>query len=196
MQAYQKLVFKYIDKEGLPRWLATVPIVESSYNDTARSPAGALGLFQIMPFNIRAWKTRKIKILGRIVEIVPTDKQVERYGFNPVVSAQLATKHLSRLYRRYRDHENTEELALMAYNAGEGKINRWLAGKTTLADETLNYYPKLMALQYIMRHAERLNIKPKKQRRFLAWEYVKSLTRLEDDIELDHVHLIIKRVLG
>jgi hypothetical protein len=196
MLGYQKMVFKYLDKEGLPRWLATVPIVESSYNNKARSPANAIGLWQIMKFNIKAWKTRKIKILGRVVEIVPSDKQVERYGFNPIVSTQLATKHLGRLYKQYAHYENTEELALLAYNAGETKINRWLAGETTLSEETLNYYTKLMAIQYIIKHSKELNINPVKQRRFLAWEYVKSLTRLEDEIEREGVRTIIKRILG
>lgn len=196
MNSYSKMVFKYLDKEGLPRWLATVPIIESNYNDKAVSSMEALGLWQLMPFNIKYYKTRKIKILGRSIESIPTDNQIRRYGFNPVTSTQMATKHLGRLYKLYRDHENTEELALLAYNAGENKINRWLAGKVKLTEETLNYYTKLMAIQYIMKHAERLKIKPKKQRRFLAWEYVKSLTRLEDSIELDHAHLIIKQTLG
>lgn len=196
MFSYQKLTFKYLDKEGLPRWLATVPIIESSYNDLAESPASALGLWQIMPFNIRAWKTRKITILGRTIKYIPTASQVRRYGFNPVVSTQLATKHLSRLYKRYREHKNTEELALMAYNAGASKINRWLAGKTTLADETKNYYTKLMAIQYIMKHSKQLKITPVKHKRRFFLAYIKSLTRLEDSIELDHAHLIIKEVLG
>lgn len=196
MRAYQRMVFKYLDKEGLPRWLATVPIVESSYNDKAVSPAGALGLWQLMPFNIKTYKTKKIKAFGRTLEIVPSESRVRKFGLNPVVSTQLAAKHLGKLYKRYAHYENTEELALLAYNAGETKINRWLAGETTLSEETLNYYTKLMAIQYIMRHSKELNINPVKQRRFLAWEYVKSLTRLEDEIEREGVRSIIKGVLG
>ncbi len=210
MQSYHKLVFKYLDKEGLPRWLATVPIIESDYNDKAVSPAKALGLWQIMRFNIKAWKTRKMKILGRMIEVVPSDKQIERYGFNPVTSTQLATRHLGKLYKRYSHHENAEELALMAYNAGGFRIDcqdpeskalikrckTMGIFKKPLTDETKNYYTKLMALQYIMKHSKQLKIKPVKHKRRFFFEYVKSLVRLEDDIKSDHAKSIIKEVLG
>ncbi len=210
MQAYQKLTFKYLDKEGLPRWLATVPIIESNYNDKAVSSAQALGLWQIMRFNIRSWKTKKIRLFGREVKSIPTEEQIKRYGFNPVTSTQLATRHLGRLYKRYSGRENTEELALMAYNAGSFRIdcqdpqsdslilkckNMGIFRKP-LSDETINYYRKLMALQYIMKHHKILKIKPVKHKRRFFFEYVKSLTRLEDSIELDHAHLIIRQTLG
>jgi membrane-bound lytic murein transglycosylase D len=196
MEAYQKLTFKYLDKYGLPRWLATVPIVESSYNHKATSTMGALGLWQLMPFNIKRYKTRRIKVLGREIKIVPTEKQIKWYGYNPVLSTQLATKHLAMLYSKYRDYENTEELALMAYNAGETTVNRWLAGKKKLPDETANYYRKLMAIQYIMKHSARLNIKPIKQRKILFHHHILALTKYEADLDRKSLRELFKQMLG
>ncbi len=196
MYAYRSLTFKYLDKNGLPRWLATVPIVESSYNDRAVSPKNALGLWQIMSYNIKKYRTKTKTILNRSVTIVPTKSQIRKYGFNPVTSTQIATEHLKKLYLKYREYRNTEELALMAYNAGERRIYLWLSGKGKLPDETLNYYRKLMAIQFILKNMKPLKIKPVKQRRIFIFDYIKALTKLEIESERDTIHSEIKRILG
>ena len=47
------IVPKMLKDNGLPIWLATVPIIESDYNNKAVSPAGAVGAWQVMKFNIQ-----------------------------------------------------------------------------------------------------------------------------------------------
>jgi len=86
-------------------WLAEV---ESSFDQRARSPVGAAGLFQLMPatakrFGLRRW---------------PFD---QRYQVEP--SAQAAAQYLRVLHGQFRDWP----LALAAYNAGEGNVSKLLA---------------------------------------------------------------------
>jgi soluble lytic murein transglycosylase len=84
---------------------------ESSFEPRAISRAGAAGLMQIMPE------------VGR--------KLAASHGFTawrdpflrqPEVNVQLGTAHLANLLRQYRDVTH----ALAAYNAGSGRVARWL----------------------------------------------------------------------
>lgn len=171
MADYKSMTFKYLDKEGLPRWLATIPIVESSYNKDAVSKVGALGLWQLMPYNIQSYKTKKIILLD--YKMIPTTKKIRKYGFNPVSNTEIASLHFSKLFLKYRHHKETEKLAVLAYNSGGRRVDLWLSGKSRLPDETHNYYNKIMAIQYIIKNLKKLNVKPVKEP--TIFEYVKSL---------------------
>lgn len=122
-------------REGLPAELVWLVEVESSFNPKARSPAGAKGLFQLMPATAES--------LG-LSTLFP-DERTE-----PAKSAQAAATLLRSLHARFEDWA----LALAAYNAGEGRVRRALAarqGKTfadvslTLPTETQLYVPKVLA---------------------------------------------------
>ena len=93
--------------EGVPRELAWLAEVESTFNPRALSPAGAKGLFQLMPVTARA--------LG--LSLLPVDQRM-----NPESSARAAAAYLKKLYARFGDWP----LALAAYNAGEGRVARTL----------------------------------------------------------------------
>jgi membrane-bound lytic murein transglycosylase D len=130
--AYLKPVFV---SERVPAELVWLAEVESSFNLAARSPVGAAGLFQIMPataqrFGLRRW---------------PRD---ERY--QPEPSARAAAQYLRVLYRQFGDWR----LALAAYNAGEGRVQRLLDRHKTrsfdriarhLPAETQMFVPKVEA---------------------------------------------------
>ena len=122
-------------REGLPAELVWLVEVESSFNPKARSPAGAKGLFQLMPATAES--------LG-LSTLFP-DERTE-----PAKSAQAAATLLRSLHARFEDWA----LALAAFNAGEGRVRRALAarqGKTfadvslTLPTETQLYVPKVLA---------------------------------------------------
>lgn len=100
-----KTVFR---RNRIPEALAWLAEVESSLNPAARSPAGAVGLFQLMPATARH--------LG----VNPDGNPDER--LDPLKNADAASRYLGYLYRRFRSWP----LALAAYNAGEGRVARLL----------------------------------------------------------------------
>ena len=113
-------------------WLAEV---ESSFNPRARSPAGAVGLFQLMPATAKRFGLRTS----------PLDQRLR-----PEESARAAAKYLEFLHRQFKDWR----LALAAYNAGEGTVQRLMkqhnaktfdAIATHLPAETQMYVPRIEA---------------------------------------------------
>ena len=121
--------------EKLPSELVWVAEVESSFNATARSPAGAVGLFQLMPATARTLN-------------LSTSLPDER--LQPEKSARAAAKYLRRLYDRFGDWR----LALAAYNAGETRVDELLKKSRTrsfdaiasrLPAETQMFVPKVEA---------------------------------------------------
>ncbi len=121
--------------EGVPAQLVWLAEVESTFNPAARSPAGARGLFQFMPATAQE--------LG-LKTFFPDERT------QPEKSAQAAARYLRQLHTRFGDWP----LALAAYNAGPGRVQRTLEkqGGRTFADiaaalpaETQMYVPKVFA---------------------------------------------------
>ncbi len=84
---------------------------ESGFLPTARSPAGALGLMQIMP----ATGTGLARELG--VGNFRTGRLVE-----PELNVRMGTRYLATMLERYGGRTTD---ALVAYNAGPTRMNRW-----------------------------------------------------------------------
>jgi len=104
-----------------PRFLAAVVQVESRFDPYAVSSAGALGLGQLMPFNCRTLGVRD-----------GFDVRQNLYG-----SARLLRQNLN-IYSR--DHNGTM-LAVAAYHAGVGAVNR--AGRAIPKTTTERYVWKV-----------------------------------------------------
>ncbi|MCK5195625.1 MAG: LysM peptidoglycan-binding domain-containing protein, partial [Desulfobulbaceae bacterium] len=132
----------------LPLDLVYLPMIESGYSLTAYSRAHAAGPWQF------------IRSTGRMYGLEINSYMDERR--NPVKSTQAAIAFLSDLYDKFGDWH----LAVAAYNAGGGKINKglkryktdnfWdLAQKRYLQLETKRYVPKLIAAILISKDPEK-----------------------------------------
>jgi membrane-bound lytic murein transglycosylase D len=93
--------------QKVPAELVWIAEVESSFDPRARSPAGAAGLFQLMPDTAKRYGLRTF----------PFDQRLK-----PETSAEAAAKYLLYLHKHYKDWR----LALAAYNAGEGTVDKLL----------------------------------------------------------------------
>jgi membrane-bound lytic murein transglycosylase D len=121
---------------GLPAGLAWLAEVESSLNPAASSPAGARGLFQLMPATA--------KELG-LSTFLPDERT------DPKKSAGAAAQLLRTLHKKFGDWP----LAFAAYNAGAGRVQRTLDQQkartfaeiaSALPAETRLYVPKVLAM--------------------------------------------------
>lgn len=98
-----RLIFDTAEREGVdPRFVHAVIWQESRYVSDAHSRAGAVGLMQLMPAT------------------------AERFGCtdrnDPAENIAAGTKYLSWLLKRFAGNV---ELALAAYNAGEGSVDKY-----------------------------------------------------------------------
>lgn len=122
--------------QKVPTALVWVAEVESSFDRRAQSPAGAAGLFQLIPatakrFGLSTW---------------PFDQR-----FQPLPSAEASAQYLKVLHDKFGDWR----LALAAYNAGEGTVQKLLDRyhahsydeiATHLPAETQMYVPRVEAV--------------------------------------------------
>lgn len=105
---------------GVPeQWVRAVMRQESGGQEQAVSSAGAMGLMQLMPATYEELR--------------------DRYGlgedpFDPHNNVLAGTAYIRELSDRYGAPG-----FLAAYNAGPGRLDRYLAGSSSLPDETVNY---------------------------------------------------------
>ena len=162
-RAHLSMIQRVLGEHDLPREIAALALIESGYNTRARSRAGAAGMWQFMP------RTGKHYGLDR-------DYWMDERN-DPAKSTIAAAEHLKSLHEYYKEWP----LALAAYNAGMGKVNRavrrahstdfwkirehrWL-----LRRETKNYVPRFYAAVHILREPERYGFQPlipTKERRY------------------------------
>ena len=121
--------------EGVPSALVWLAEVESSFDASARSPAGAVGMFQLMPATAKEYG----------LSLWPRD---QRRQTEP--AAHAAAKNLRQLHDQFGDWR----LAVAAYNSGAGTVQRLLKRYQTtsyeriaphLPAETQMYVPKVEA---------------------------------------------------
>ena len=101
-RAYDDLISEHSRTHRVrPDLVRAVMQVESGFNPYARSPKGAMGLMQLMPATAKQFGVKN--------------------AFNPVENVRAGVAYLRELLDRY---QNNEELALAAYNAGPGAVDK------------------------------------------------------------------------
>ncbi|MGJ9419896.1 transglycosylase SLT domain-containing protein [Massilia sp. CMS3.1] len=146
-------VVQELEKRNMPTELALLPIIESAFNPQALSSANAAGIWQFVPGT------------GKDFNLKQNTFKDERRGV--LASTDAALTYLQRLYTMFGDWQ----LALAAYNWGEGNVQKAIKknqalGKPTdfesLADlmpaETRNYVPKLQAVKNIVGNPGQYNV--------------------------------------
>lgn len=143
-----------LDYYGLPLELKYLPVIESALEPKAKSPAGAVGLWQFM---LATGKRYDLKVNSLIDE-----RQ------DPYKSSWAAARYLRDLYKIYRDWN----LVIAAYNCGPTNVNKAIHRANGVCDywtiypylpsETRGYVPAFIAANYIMNYYCEHNICPMK----------------------------------
>jgi membrane-bound lytic murein transglycosylase D len=150
---YLYYIVEEVEKRGMPMEIALLPAIESAYQPHAYSRARAVGLWQFIPST------------GRLYGLKANWWYDGRRDV--MASTQAALDYLEKLNKEFN---GDWQLALAAYNCGEGKVGRLMAqnrrkGLSTayqdlnLPRETQNYVPKLMAIVNIITHPEKYGLK-------------------------------------
>ena len=117
----ENLIEKYAQKNNLdPDFIKAVVKQESGFNPDAKSKCGAMGLMQLMP--------QTAKGLG-VVD-----------AFDPEQNIEGGVKYLKSMLNRFN---NDPKLALAAYNAGPGAVQKY--GDIPPYKETQNYVKNILA---------------------------------------------------
>ena len=101
----REIVKQAAERNGLPTSLVeSVARAESAFKIDARSPKGAIGLMQLMP---------------------GTAAELNANPHDPVENADAGARYLRSLLIKYIDHPYQVEMALAAYNAGPGAVDKY-----------------------------------------------------------------------
>lgn len=145
---YIHYIVEQLEERNMPLELALLPVIESSYNPFAYSPAQAVGLWQFIPSTGRHFNLRQTSWYDGRRDIT--------------ASTAAALRYLTYLHGLFNDDWL---LALAAYNAGEGTVSRAIERNQKLGlptdywnlplpRETRNYVPKLLALSQLVQTPE------------------------------------------
>jgi soluble lytic murein transglycosylase len=138
--AYESIVRGHAENYSLdPALLAAVIYQESKFDAEARSDAGAVGLMQLQPETARGIALRTGGSKFHVDDLT-----------NPEINVRYGSWYLRHLLDKYDE----ERLALAAFNAGQGNVDRWRQeGKGIAFAETRHYVDRVDELKRIYRDA-------------------------------------------
>lgn len=137
---YSEYVEKYAEEYNIDTYMVYAIIkAESNFNENAKSSSKAIGLMQIM----EATAIETANKMNLNVE--------EEDLFDPELNIKIGLKYFTDLLKKY---DNNYYLAIIAYNAGIGNVDKWIDDGTIKKDasdienvpfrETNNYVRKIL----------------------------------------------------
>ncbi len=141
---YENEINRYCERHGISPYLFLSLVREESHFDkNSKSAVGAIGLAQVMPSTAEFIEKRPIS-----TRILHQEEE----------NIEIGVKYFAYLLERF---EENEYLAILAYNAGPGKIDRWLKNDLISSDEidvfvenipyieTKNYIKKILSSYWV-----------------------------------------------
>ncbi|MEI2284329.1 phage tail tape measure protein [Paenibacillus polysaccharolyticus] len=123
---YANFINKYAQQYNVdPNMIAAIIQTESGFNPSAKSPAGAVGLMQLMPDTAKGLGVKN--------------------SLDPEQNIKGGTQYFSDQLVRFKGNVKH---ALAAYNAGPNRVNKWVENgeiNNIPIKETKNYVPKVIA---------------------------------------------------
>ena len=148
---YMYYIVDELERRKMPTELALLPFVESAFNPQAVSSARASGMWQFMPQT------------GKTFDLKQNAFRDDRRDV--MASTRAALDYLQKLYTQFGDWQ----LALAAYNWGEGNVGKSIAknqrlglgvsySELTMPMETRFYVPKLQAVKNIIANPQNFQV--------------------------------------
>ena len=142
-QLYLYHIVEEVEKRGMPTEVALLPMIESAFNPKAYSTSHASGIWQFIPSTGKHFGLE------------------QSWWYDGRRDVTAATDAALDYLQKLHDMFDSWELALAAYNWGEGSVQRAIAKNRkqglptdylslTMPAETRNYLPKLMAIKQII----------------------------------------------
>ncbi len=163
---FMEMARKIFKEEGVPQDITWLGQVESAWSPVARSWAACVGLWQFFPATGARYGLRQDYYVD------------ERSSFEKATRA--SARYLKWLANRY---DGNWELAMAAYNSGEGRVDSAIArsgyadfweiySRGLLPQETRNYVPNILATIIIAKNPEKygFSVKPEAP---LKYDFVK-----------------------
>jgi membrane-bound lytic murein transglycosylase D len=144
-------IVQEVERRGMPMEIALLPMIESAFDPKALSPAAASGIWQFIPSTGSLYGLKQDRWYDGRRDIL--------------ASTNAALDYLGKLYLDFGDWQ----LALAAYNCGEGCVARAIArnvqrglptdyASLSLPNETRHYVPKLLAIKKFINDPQRYGI--------------------------------------
>ena len=144
---YLYYIVEEVERRGMPTEIALLPMIESAYNPKAYSRSHAAGIWQFIPATGRDYGLKQ-------------NWWVDNRR-NVVSATNAALDYLQKLHDRF----GTWELALAAYNWGEGSVTRAIENNQKkggdgdylslrMPNETKQYVPRLIAVKNLIQHPQ------------------------------------------
>ncbi|MGB7816463.1 MAG: transglycosylase SLT domain-containing protein [Methylotenera sp.] len=151
-QRYLFHIVEEVQKRGMPTEIALLPMIESAFNPQANSRSRASGIWQFIPSTGKSFGLKQNWWVDNRRDVT--------------AATNAALDYLQKLHGMF----GSWDLALAAYNAGEGTVQRAIdrnrrQGLPTdyqsldLPAETKNYVPKLQAIKNIVTDPEKFGLK-------------------------------------